>query len=101
MKSSRVLLAFLGGLATGAVLGVLFAPDTGKNTRDKLSYQLDKYMKKLKEMLGQEIDGNEVSGRIKPSPDISKQDYKKAEELLREVESLLDDIKTKGPAGNN
>ncbi len=98
MKSGRTFLAFLGGLATGAALGILFAPDTGKNTRDRLSFQLDKYLKKLKELLGEEADGDQVTGRMDNSPDPAKQqDYKRAEELLREVETLLDDIKTKTP----
>ena len=36
MKSGKVLLGVLAGLATGAVLGILFAPDKGKKTRRKL-----------------------------------------------------------------
>ena len=36
MKSGKVLLGVLAGLATGAVLGILFAPDKGKKTRKKL-----------------------------------------------------------------
>lgn len=36
-------LAFLSGAALGAIVGILYAPDKGKNTRDRLSYQLDKY----------------------------------------------------------
>jgi gas vesicle protein len=35
MKSNNLLLGIAGGLAAGLVLGVLFAPDKGSNTRKK------------------------------------------------------------------
>jgi gas vesicle protein len=34
---SGAVVALLAGLAVGAVLGILFAPDSGKNTREKIS----------------------------------------------------------------
>ena len=34
---SGAIAALLAGLAVGAVLGILFAPDSGKNTREKIS----------------------------------------------------------------
>lgn len=37
MKQRNVLIGILGGFAIGATLGVLFAPDKGCNTRNKIS----------------------------------------------------------------
>ena len=37
MNSKQVLTGVLAGAAIGAVLGILFAPDKGENTRTKIS----------------------------------------------------------------
>ena len=36
MKGSNILAAFLGGAAIGAACGILFAPEKGENTRQKI-----------------------------------------------------------------
>lgn len=37
MSTNKVILSVLAGLATGAILGILFAPDKGSETRRKIS----------------------------------------------------------------
>ncbi len=40
MKNSNVLAAFICGAVAGAVLGILFAPDKGYTTRDRIAEAL-------------------------------------------------------------
>lgn len=48
MNSSKVLLGVLGGVAVGAVAGVLFAPAKGKETRKKILDNGKNYVGDLK-----------------------------------------------------
>ena len=41
---------FLGGIALGAGLGLLFAPDKGENTRKVLAKKIDELLKKLNDI---------------------------------------------------
>jgi gas vesicle protein len=53
---AKIALALLAGLAAGAAVGILFAPDKGAETRDKLSESLGKLSDSIKETAVNEID---------------------------------------------
>jgi gas vesicle protein len=49
METSKMVLGVLGGVAVGAILGVLFAPDKGSLTRKKMVDTGKNYANDLKE----------------------------------------------------
>jgi gas vesicle protein len=93
-KSSNSWIALIAGLSIGGALGILFAPDTGKNTRDKLSYQLSKYKEELEKLINDLREGKNL-----PSNDAKNEGNRvitdaknKAENLLSDVNKLIDQI---------
>lgn len=53
----RNLFSLLGGIAAGALIGILFAPQSGKETRDKIKELLQEKMPDLsKDKLEQLVD---------------------------------------------
>lgn len=54
--SGKVVTALLAGLAAGAVLGVLFAPEKGSETRDKLNESLADLGDAIKERAEEQLD---------------------------------------------
>lgn len=57
MSSGKVLLGVLAGVAVGATLGILFAPDKGTNTRRKISRKGDEYAQELEEKFNDFVEG--------------------------------------------
>lgn len=96
-KSSKSFLAFLMGAATGATLGILYAPDKGEHTRDKLAFQLQKYSEQLKSLIDELVDGNDMPESLAKSESkkVVSDAREKAERLLSDVESLMGQIKSK------
>lgn len=51
MSAQKILVGVLAGVAAGAVLGILFAPDKGSNTRRKISQTGEDFMDDITEKL--------------------------------------------------
>jgi hypothetical protein len=56
MSSGKVVLGVLAGLAAGAILGILFAPDSGVNTRKKIVRKSEEYIDDLKDKFNEFVD---------------------------------------------
>jgi gas vesicle protein len=56
MSSGKVVLALLAGVAAGAVLGLLFAPEKGSETRKKLSGEGNDLKESMKEKFNEFLD---------------------------------------------
>jgi gas vesicle protein len=97
-KSGNTLLIFLFGATTGAILGILYAPDKGTATREKLSYQLDKYRNILQELINDFVSGKETpltSEAKSQGQKVVDEAKNKAERLLEDVDELLEQIRGK------
>lgn len=79
MSSGKVLLALLAGVAAGALLGVLFAPDKGSETRKKISKKGEDYTEGLKKEFKEFLSG------VK----------EKLDDVKEEVSDITNKVKTK------
>ena len=94
-KTSNTLLSFLLGATTGAIIGILYAPDKGSNTRDKVTYRLDKYKVMLEKLLEDLINGKEIpqSAAKSQGQKVIDDAKERAEQLLEDVDNLIEHIK--------
>jgi gas vesicle protein len=98
-KNSNSLVAFVIGAGVGTALGILFAPDAGNNTRDKLSFKLSKYKKELESLIEDLVEGKEthLNEAKTEGKRVISEAKNKAENLLSDVNKLIDQINQ----GNN
>lgn len=78
--NSKVLAALLAGLAAGAAIGILFAPERGSETRDKLNDSLKNLGDSIKDRAAEEIGNlsnfkDKVVDTIKTKMRSAEEDY--------------------------
>jgi len=97
---SKFLKGFSSGLISGALIGaaaaLLYAPDKGSATRDRVSFRLSQYLEELNtlvEQLRKEKNGVTSDAKIR-GDQLVEEAQEKAENLISEAEELLKTIKT-------
>lgn len=83
MKSNNGLIGLATGLAVGATLGILFAPDKGKKTRKKIATKTQEAKDTLKENFDDFIDT--VSEKYSSIKNESEDILKNGEEKVKEA----------------
>lgn len=98
-KTGNVLLALVTGAVIGAGVGILFAPDKGKNTRRKIKDSVDETTSRLKykiDALSQEVreKSSEFKGTLEDKVEnlLSKSSHK-AEDVITVLEKKLAALK--------
>jgi len=95
-KTANGLLLFISGMIAGSLAGIMFAPDTGINTRDRVTFRLEKYKKNLEELLSDLVRSKEQLPESAAKSDGEKviiEAREKAKQLLDDVDNLLNQIK--------
>ncbi len=89
MSASKVLLGVVVGLAAGALIGVLLAPDSGENTRKKLSKKGEAYVDDLKGKFNDFLEGvmEQVDSTKEDARDMANEFTDKARSKYNEIKS--------------
>ncbi|MCS7298177.1 MAG: YtxH domain-containing protein [Bacteroidia bacterium] len=96
-RSSGGFWAFLAGVAVGTLVGILIAPDSGVNTRRRLRKKISEYWNALRGRLsGSDYSPSyeEVRQKAFMESGLRPDEYKKAEQLLLEIEGLLGEVRS-------
>lgn len=85
MSTGKVLLGIVAGVAAGALIGILFAPEKGSVTRMKIAQTGEDYAEAVKEKFNEFIDS--VNDKLDMVKDEVGRGRHKVEEVKRDVKS--------------
>ena len=96
MNKVGSIVLFFSGILTGVTVGFLYAPDSGINTRDRVTFRLEKYRLKLEDLIGDLVRTRDQLPESVAKSDGEKvinEAREKAKQLLDDVDNLLGQIK--------
>ena len=95
MSSGKVVLGLLAGVAAGALLGILFAPDKGSKTRRQIMDKSEDYADELKSKFDEVIDSiTEKFVKTKEdAEDLAAKGKSKYDEVKKDVKNAASDAK--------
>ena len=87
MKTSKTILGVLSGVAVGAALGILFAPDKGTNTRKKIAKKSNAAKDSLKDSFDEFLEtvSDKYNSLVSKGEDLleeGKNEYKNAKNQI-------------------
>ncbi|QHV98850.1 MULTISPECIES: YtxH domain-containing protein [Spirosoma] len=94
-RIGRDLTFLLTGISAGAIIGLLYAPDKGKVTRDRLTFRLSKYREQIESMINDLVNSAELPENLSKNEGqrVVNDAREKAERLLEDVDRLMAQIK--------
>jgi gas vesicle protein len=84
MNTGKIALGALAGLAVGAALGILFAPEKGSTTRRRITDKGDDYLDELTTKF------NSLCNAVSEKLELTKQE---AEDFVNKGKAMLDEAK--------
>lgn len=104
MSSGKVILGVIAGLATGAILGTLFAPEKGKDTRKKIAKKSKESVEDMKSKyediiasLSSKLESvkNDASHLFESGKDLAKDAKDDTSKLYSEERSIAEEAKAR------
>jgi gas vesicle protein len=94
-RIGRDLTFLLTGISAGAIVGLLYAPDKGKVTRDRLTFRLSKYREQIEIMINDLVNSAELPENLSKNEGqrVVNDARETAERLLEDVDRLMAQIK--------
>ena len=89
MSKKKGFCKFLLGAAVGAGLGILFAPQEGKKTRQQLKQKLDELIENLKQIDSKEIKANIEKKIAELKAELADLDKEKALKIAKEKAAVV------------
>ena len=89
--SSKILVGFLAGAAVGALAGILFAPDKGSNTRQKIADKTGDIKDSVKNSYNDFVDGvkQTYAGAKEEAEDFANKAKAKLDGVKHEVKNAM------------